>query len=83
MASQVDEKREIERLEDENKVLMERLTGLENELCRRDKSLQEVTDQKERICTDLKETQRKINALQDQLEELEDGEMRAKGNLYL
>lgn len=79
MASQTDRK-EIERLEDDNKVLLERLAGLENELSRRDKSLHELTEQKETACNELKEAQRRVKGLQDQLEETEDAEFRAKGN---
>ena len=78
MASQT-EKEEIERLEEDNRVFLERLTGLENELARRDKTLQDSLDQKERACKELKESQRKLEDLRHQLEEAEDAEIRAKG----
>lgn len=63
---------EIERLQDDNRVLIERLTGLENELARKDKIIHENTEQKDKLSLDVKENKKEVDQLQARLQEFED-----------
>ena len=73
---------EVERLQDENRTLVERLAGLENELARRDRIIDDDIEVKDKLSTELKESRREVDQLQHQLEEAEDEVRRAKGILY-
>ena len=74
-------KKEIERLEDDNRALTERLAVIENELNRRDESLKLTNSLKEQLSQQVKESQKKVKDLLHELEKAEDAEYQAKGKL--
>jgi chromosome segregation ATPase len=69
----------MEQLEEENRVLEERIVGLEDELARRDQLLKETTELKNKLHSDVKDGQKRIKELMRQLENAEDAEYHAKG----
>ena len=73
---------EVERLQDENRALVERLAGLENELDRRDRIIDDDIEVNDKLSTELKGSRREVDQLQHQLKEAEDEVLRAKGILY-
>ena len=70
-------------LEEENRALLERIAGLEDELARRDELLKETILLKDKFHSDWKENQKRVKELHNQLEEIEDSEFRAKSKCFL
>lgn len=76
-------KPDLAQLEEDNRALVERIAGLEDELSRRDELLKETVSFKDRFHSESKEGQKRIKELLGQIEELEDSEFRAKSKLIL
>ena len=73
--------REIERLQEENKALYNRLSSLEEDLHRKDEILKAGNIDKAELIEDLRKSQKRVKELYKQLEESENAEFEVAGEL--
>lgn len=75
-------RREIQRLEDENRTVCQRLSSVEIELGRKEDELKAANLRKADLLNDLRESQRKVKDLKSHLEQAETSELEAKGSAH-
>ena len=71
--------REVERLQEENKALYNRLSSLEEDLHRKDELLKAGNIDKAELIEDLRKSQKRVKELYKQLEESENAEFEVAG----
>ena len=76
----MEQHRELERVEEENRILCDRLATFEDELSRRDDSLGELNAKNKELIENLKRNQQRIKELEKCIEESEAVEYQSRGS---
>ena len=76
----MDSHKDLESLEEENRVLCDRLATFEDELARRDDALEEYKGKNKELMENLRKYQHKVKELERSLEESEAADCASRGN---
>ena len=83
MASYSSSTREFEQLEDQNRVLMQKLSALERDVKWKDEQLSKVNSRQKELSEELREWKTRQKELQQQIEEAASNEQTAKGSSFV